>query len=106
MRGRGRRRRRNGEELVSAASEMGGCMPPLRLGVQEETQKHAGAATKGLNEDVTSAVYPRPMGYLWDLGNRSRWQRSRGGQHSWTGWRSPRAQSTGASHGTAASPLW
>lgn len=46
-------------------------MPPLRLGVEEETQKHVGAATKGLNENVTSVVYPRPKGYLWDLGNRS-----------------------------------
>lgn len=78
----------------------------LRLGVEEETQKHAGAATKDLNENVTSVVYPRPMGCLWDLGNRSWWQRSRGGQHSWAGRHSPRAQSTGASHGIAASPLW
>lgn len=100
-----KRRRRNGEELVSAASKMGGNMPPLRLGVEEETQKHVGAATKGLNENVTSVVYPRPKGYLWDLGNRSWWQRSRCGQHSWIGWHYPQAQSAGASHTTAASPL-
>lgn len=93
-----KRRRRNGEELVSAASKMGGNMPPLRLGVEEETQKHVGAATKGLNENMTSVVYPRPTGYLWDLGNRSWWQRSRCGQHSWTGWRYPLAECWSFTH--------
>lgn len=69
-----RRRRRDGEELVSAASEMGGCTPPLRLGVEEETQKHAGAAPKGLNENVTSAVYPDPCAIsgIWGIGHGGR----------------------------------
>lgn len=70
-----KRRRRNGEGLISAASKMGGNMPPLRLGVEEETPKHVGAATKGLNENMTSVVYhhdPRAISGIWEIGRGGR----------------------------------